>query len=98
MSKDSPAVTTAKRLLDDLKARGFRFQRTAPGIDGPLAGNRVTDQWVDTIYIEGFSSDCFAWRQRRSSLIVPGQGLMDRQVTGGALDVLSEVLSWNIDN
>lgn len=98
MSKDSPTVTTAKQLLDNLKARGFRFQRTAPGIDGPLLGNRVTAQWVDTIYIEGFSSDCFAWRQRRSSLIVPGQGLMDRQVTGGALDVLSEVLSWNIDN
>ncbi|MGH3932433.1 MAG: hypothetical protein ACRDTF_20940 [Pseudonocardiaceae bacterium] len=94
-SPDSPDVVMAKRLLDDLKARGFQFQRTAPGDDGPLMGYRVIDHWVDMIYIEGFSHDCLAWRQRRSSLIVPEKGLMERRISGGALTVLSEVLAWD---
>lgn len=87
MSEDGTDVARAKQLLDTLKARGFQFQRTAPGEDGPLLGNRVTEKWVDTIYFEGFSHDCVGWRQRRSSLIVPGQGLVERRVSGGALTV-----------
>jgi len=94
-SPDSAEVVTAKRLLDDLKTRGFQFQRTAPGEDGPLMGYRVIDHWVDMIYIEGFSHDCLAWRQRRSLLILPGKGLLERRVAGGALTVFSEVLSWD---
>jgi hypothetical protein len=68
---DSPEVVIAKRLLDHVKLSGFTFQRTAPGEDGPLVGHRVSDDWVDLIHIEGFSRDCFAWRKRISSLIVP---------------------------
>jgi hypothetical protein len=84
----------AKRLLDHLKARGFQFQRAAPGEDGPLVGNRVSDDWVDFVHIEGFSRGCFAWRKRTSSLIVPGEGLVERRVHGHALTVLNDVLSW----
>ncbi|MGH3906217.1 MAG: hypothetical protein ACRDTE_18850 [Pseudonocardiaceae bacterium] len=98
MSEDSPDVASAKRLLDTLKARGFQFQRTAPGEDGPLLGNRVTEEWVDTIYFEGFSHDCVGWRQRRSSLIVPDRGLVERRVTGSALTVLNEVLNWKMES
>jgi hypothetical protein len=93
---DSSDVAIAKRLLDQLKLDGFVFQRIAPGDDGPLVGNRVTDDYVDMIHIEGFSHDCFAFRQRNSSLIVPGCGLMERQAEGGALDVLNEVLIWGL--
>jgi hypothetical protein len=55
MGTDSPDVVIAKRLLDHLKLCGFEFWRSAPGEDGPLVGNRVSGNWVDTIHIEGFS-------------------------------------------
>jgi hypothetical protein len=94
MGADSSDVMTAKRLLDQLKQRGFHFQRIAPGEDGPLIGNRVTGNCVDIIHIEGFSRDCFAWRQQSSSLILPRGGLVERRADGSALDVLNEVLTW----
>jgi hypothetical protein len=94
MGVDSQDVVIAKRLLDQLKLHGFQFERIAPGEDGPLIGNRVTGNCVDMIHIEGFSRDCFAWRQRSSSLIFPGGGLVERRTDGSALDVLNEVLTW----
>ena len=90
---DSPDLAAAKRLLDTAKRGGFEFVRTASGADGPLLGRRITGHWLDTVYLEGFSRDCHAWRQRRSPLITPGQKA-ERQVSGSALDVLGEVLSW----
>lgn len=93
-SPDSPDVVRAKRLLDDLKGWGFEFVRTAPGADGPLLGRRITDRWMDTIYIEGFSHDCAAWRTRSSSLIVVGRASTERQIAGEAIAVLAEVLTW----
>ncbi|MGH3764540.1 MAG: hypothetical protein ACRDS0_05150 [Pseudonocardiaceae bacterium] len=94
MKADSPDLVIAKLLLDHLKLGGFQFQRLAPGVDGPLVGNRVSDDRLDFIHIEGFSRDCFACRKRRSSLIVPGDGLVDRRVHGHAITVLNEVLTW----
>ncbi|HEX5144369.1 MAG TPA: hypothetical protein VFW21_10925 [Mycobacterium sp.] len=94
MRAESPDLVIAKLLLDQLKLRGFQFQRTASGVDGPLVGNRVTGDWVDAIHIEGFSRGCFAWRKRRSSLIVPGEGLVEHRVRGDALTVLNEILTW----
>ncbi|MGH3669515.1 MAG: hypothetical protein ACRDSH_02600 [Pseudonocardiaceae bacterium] len=91
---DSSDVVLAKRLLDDAKRSGFTFQRAAPGTDAPLVGHRVSDGWADLIHIEGFSRDCFAWRQRTSALIVSQHALVQRQVEGSALEVLTEVLSW----
>lgn len=93
---DSTDVVIAKRLLDDAKQRGFTFQRAALGADAPLVGHRVSDDWTDLIHIEGFSRDCFAWRQRTSSLFVSQRALMQRQVEGGAIDVLTEVMSWGL--
>lgn len=57
---------------------------------------RAPNHWgvADTIYIEGFSRDCVAWRQRRTSLLVPGEQLVERRVSGGALIVLDEVTTW----
>ena len=94
MRADSADLVIAMRLLDQLKLRGFQFKRSAPGEDGPLVGHRVTGDWVDTIHIEGFNRDCVAWRKRRSSLIMPGEGLVERRVHGSALTVLNEVLTW----
>ncbi len=94
MTADSPDLVIAKRLLDHLKLCGFQFQRTAPGADGPVVGSRVVGQWRDTIRIEGFSRECSAWRKRTSSLIVPGEGLVEHRVHGSALTVLNEVLTW----
>jgi hypothetical protein len=94
MQTDSPDLVIAKRLLDHLKLHGFQFQRAAPGEDGPLVGKRVSGDWLDLIHIEGFSRDCFAWRKRTSSLIVPGEALVERRVHGPALTVLNDVLTW----
>src|SRR3954471_20939161 len=91
---DSPDVVIAKQLLDQLKSVGFQFRRIAPGQDGPLVGNRIIGQCVDLVHLESLSQDCVAWRQRASSLIVSGAALVQRQVDGGALTVLHEVLSW----
>lgn len=91
---DSPEVVIAKRLLDHAKRAGFTFQRAALGVDGPLVGHRVGDDWMDLIHIEGFSRDCLAWRQRTSALIVSADALVRRRVQGSALDVLHEVLTW----
>ncbi len=94
MEVDSPDVVIAKQLLDQAKLRGFVFRRTAPGEDGPLMGHRLSADWVDIIHIAGFSHDCLAVRQRISSFIVPGNGLVERRVEGSALDVLNEVVTW----
>lgn len=94
MSADSPDLVIAKRLLDHLKRRGFQFQRVAPGEDGSLVGHRVSGCWEDTVHIQGFSRDCFAWRKRTSSLIVPGDGFVEHRTQGSALTVLNEVLTW----
>lgn len=94
---DSPDVVIAKRLLDCAKQAGFTFQRVAPGEDAALVGNRVSDDYVDLIHIDGFSRDCFAWRKRTSSLVVPGDVLVERQVAGSAFDVLNTVLTWEQD-
>ncbi|MBV9012374.1 MAG: hypothetical protein JO272_10045 [Pseudonocardiales bacterium] len=94
MGTDSPDLVTAKRLLDELKLRGFDFRRTAPGDDAPLVGNRAGSGWIDVIHIGGFSHGCFARRQRTSPLIIPDSERVERQVDGSALRVLNEVLSW----
>lgn len=94
MEPESPDLVLAKRLLDHAKRCGFEFRRVAPGEDGSLVGNRVTGDWQDEIRLGGYSCDCFARRKRRSSLIVPENVLVERQVDGSALDVLSEVLTW----
>jgi hypothetical protein len=60
MEVDSPELVIVKRLFDALKLRGFQFVRAAPGVDGPLAGNRATGDWMDIIHIAGFSRDCVA--------------------------------------
>ncbi|HEX5348110.1 MAG TPA: hypothetical protein VFW64_13565 [Pseudonocardiaceae bacterium] len=73
---------------------GFQFHRAASGEDGPLVGERVSDEWIDLIHIEGFSRDCFAWRKRISSLIVPGEALVERRAHGPAITVLNDVLTW----
>ena len=94
MRTDSPDLAIAKRLLDHLKTLGFQFQRVAPGEDGPLVGHRVSDDWLDLVHLEGFNDNCFAWRKRTSSLIVPGGALVERRAEGSALNVLNEVLMW----
>jgi hypothetical protein len=94
MRTDSADLVLAKQLLDALKVLGFQFHRAAPGEDGPLVGKRVSDEWIDLIHIEGFSCDCFAWRKRISSLIVPGDALVEHRAHGPALTVLNDVLTW----
>ena len=94
MNADSPDVVIAKRLLDHLKLQGFEFHRVASGVDGPLVGHRVSEDWSDLIHLEGFSRNCFALRKRTSSLIVPGDGLIEHRVHGHAITVLNEVLTW----
>ncbi|MDQ3827064.1 MAG: hypothetical protein M3325_15570 [Actinomycetota bacterium] len=95
---DSPEVAAAKRLLDTAKTDGFRFQRIAPGPDGPLLGVRDTIEHRDEIYLGGFWSrdSCHATRWRHRSLVVPGGLPVAARVRGDALTVLHTVLcDWN---
>jgi hypothetical protein len=89
-------ITLAQRLLDYAKQSGFVFLRAAPGEDAPLVGNRISANWVDLIHIEGFSRDCFALRKPLSSLNIPGNARVERRVDGSALEVLNEVLTWEL--
>lgn len=90
---DSPDLVIAKRLLDYVKAQGFQFQRVAEGPDGALLGIRDTVEWADTVYLDGFSRDCYAMRECKTSLVVPGSALVERRATD-ALNVLNTVLTW----
>jgi hypothetical protein len=94
---ENPDLVAGKRLLDIAKLHGFQFQRVAPGPDGPLWGVRETEEWRDTIYLAGFwePGSCSATRQRKSSLIVPGDLLVTDRMCGNALNVLNTVVnSW----
>lgn len=94
MENEHPDLLTAMRLVNQLKLRGFYFERCPPGDDGPLGSNRASGDKMDFIHIEGFRHDCFAWRRCSSSLIISGRELVERQVEGSALDVRHEVLMW----
>jgi hypothetical protein len=91
---DSPEVVIARRLIDHAKAHGFHFRRLAPGPDGPLWGVRETEQWRDSVFVGGFSNSCSATRQRKSSLIVPGDLLVTDRISGTALSVLNAITTW----
>lgn len=94
MTAESTDLVIAKRLLDHAKFRGFQFQRVAEGPDAALLGIRRTGEWADTVYLGGFSRDCYALRERTTSLVVPGHALVERRATGDALNVLNAVLTW----
>ena len=80
----SADVVIGMRLLDIAERHGFVFPLLAPDSDGPLWGVRDTEDWHDTLYIGRFSTGCSATRSRKSSLIVPGDLLVDERVSGGA--------------
>ena len=92
---DNPDLVTGKRLLDAAKGHGFTFRRIAPGPDGPLEGVRETAGWRDVVHLGGFSNRCYAWRERRSSLLLSATASRAQiRTQGSAQDVLTEVLSW----
>ena len=95
VSADSPELAAAKRLLDTVKDQGFRFQRIAPGPDGPLRGIRQTPEFVDELYLAGFwePGACTAIRRRRCALLVPGGLPVTTRVQGDALTVLHTVVT-----
>jgi hypothetical protein len=92
---DGPELAAAKRLLDAAKDAGFTFARIAPGEDAPLRGMRQTREWVDEMYLAGFSQpqSCTAIRRRRYSLVVPGGLPVAARVDGDALTVLHTVVA-----
>lgn len=92
---ESPDVVIGRRLLDHAKAHGFQFRRVAFGPDAPLWGVRESEQWRDTVFIGGFSDSCSATRQRKSSLIVPGDLLVTDRIEGTALNVLNKIVTWD---
>lgn len=94
---DSPWTAAAKRLLDDLRAQGFAFERIGPGEDAPVRGVRNSIAYRDEIYLVGFSHSCFAQRRKRRSIIVPGGLPITWRVEGDALTVLHVVATeWNL--
>lgn len=87
-------MVIGRRLLDHARRRGFQFRPVEGGSDGALLGTRDGDEWLDAVFIAGFSRDCYAVRHRTSSLIVPGGGVVERRITGDVLNVLNAVLTW----
>lgn len=61
-----------------------------------MRGVRESDDWLDEIYLGGFSWRCHATRKRRWSLIVPGGLPVTESVSGDALTVLHTVSEWTI--
>lgn len=64
MAADSADLVIAKRLLGQAGLRGFQFQRVAEGPDAAVLGTRHTGDWTDTVFLDGFSRDCYALRER----------------------------------
>lgn len=95
VNADSPELAAAKQLLDAAKDQGFRFQRIAPGPDGPLRGVRQTPEFLDELYLAGLwtPDSCTAIRRRRCALIVPGGLPVTARVVGDALSVLHTVVT-----
>jgi hypothetical protein len=95
ISADSADLAAAKRLLGAANDHGFRFQRIAPGPDGPLRGVRETPEFVDELYLSGFwePGACTAIRRRRCALLVPGGLPVTARVDGDALTVLHTVVT-----
>jgi hypothetical protein len=93
MTADSPDLVVAKQLLDEVKAQGFQFRRVG-GPDGALLGTRQKGEWTELVYLDGFSRNCYAMRERKTSLAVPGNALVESRVDGDALNVLNTVLTW----
>jgi hypothetical protein len=91
---ESADLIVAKRLLDHAKRRGFQFRPVDGGLDGALLGTRDGGEWQDVVFLAGFSRDCCAVRHRTNSLVVPGGDVVERRVTGDALNVLNAVLTW----
>lgn len=91
----SPDLAAAKRLLDAAKDQGFRFERIAPGPDGPLRGVRETLEFIDELYLAGFweADACTAIRRRRCALLVPGGLPVTARIEGDALTVLHTVVT-----
>jgi hypothetical protein len=75
-AQDSPDLVIAKRLLDHATRCGFQFQPIQGGPDGALLGTRDRAEFVDIVFIAGFSRDCYALRRRVTSLLVPGGGVV----------------------
>jgi hypothetical protein len=91
---ESRDVLIGMRLLDHARRHGFQFQPVDGGPDGALLGTRDREDFTDIVFLAGFSRDCYALRQRTSSLSVPGGGLVELRTTGDALNVLNSVLTW----
>ncbi|MGH3772971.1 MAG: hypothetical protein ACRDRW_16530 [Pseudonocardiaceae bacterium] len=93
MTTDDSDLVIAKRLLDAVKAQGFQFRRVG-GPDGALLGTRRIGEWTELVYLDGFSRNCYALRERKTSLVAPNNAWAESRVDGGALNVLNTVLTW----
>ena len=67
--------------------RGFTFDNALKS--GPLVGIRRSEEWVDTIHIEGIDRHCLAWRQRVGSGELPVF-----RIEGDAETVMVEAINW----
>lgn len=69
--------------------RGFHFDYAPAQDGGPLVGIRHTEEWIDTIHLEGIQTHCLAWRTRPD-----GNGPPECHVQGSAATVMAAALSW----
>jgi hypothetical protein len=87
-------VEISKSLLDHAKTRGFYFRRVSLLSGAPLVGTRYRQCWTEVVRIDGWRSNCQAWKQPRKLVLAgPPENAFD-QVSGSALNVLNKVVCW----
>ena len=52
-------------------------------------------EWLDTIFLAGFSHSCNAARIRKSPLAIPYGSLVTKRVNRNAIEVLHTVCDWD---
>lgn len=66
----------------------------SPLSGAPLVGTRYRQGWTEVVRIDGWRSNCQAWKQpHKLVLAVPPKDAFD-QVSGSALNVLNKVVYW----
>lgn len=84
----------SKALLGHAKAHGFFFRRASPHPDAALVGTRYRPAWTEVVRIDGWRSNCQAWKQpARLVLAAPPEDAFE-YVAGSALNVPNRVACW----
>lgn len=87
-------LTISMSLLNHARTQGFYFRQAAPRPDAALVGTRFRHGWTEVVRIDGWRSNCQAWKQPgKLVLAIPSENASEH-VSGSALHVLNRVVCW----